>query len=203
MKTPIIISLETLIHSSISPDEYVFLYLLFYQQKEKIETLSLKVDLDKLQKQKFIKRVSNDVYARYYKIETLFPKDSLYFTEEPKNVKLEIEATVKKEKKEIENNIEKYWNLLLKTYPKKDNGRVLQNKSVAKPKFLKALEIDSIDNIIKGLKNENAARQNAKGYGKFFPAPKALSTWLNQHVWKDYLDEDVPENESFNKVENL
>lgn len=169
MKTSIIISLEVLQKNSLTPNEFIYLYHLI----NNLKLPDYKIDLDKLEEKKFIKVIICDnklkVYPRYYNIKNLF-----------KNIKVESNDV----------DLEEAWQQLLKSYPKVWNKRRLHNKSVAKPKFKKVLKNHSLDIILKGLDNENKARESSRLKGEFFPDPKALSTWLNQEVFLDYLEAD-------------
>lgn len=177
MKTPIIISLETLQKASLTPNEYIFLHCLY----NNIPLPKYPIDLIKLQDLKYIKMANGKIWPRHYNLKKLFNTKGQKITDK----------TMGDE-----------WERLLELYPKKSHGRALHNKSVARPKFIRVLKEHSIEDILTGLKNENKARETAKMRGDFFPDPKALSVWLNQKTFLDYLDvEEEPE--TIEKVENI
>lgn len=81
---------------------------------------------------------------------------------------------------------------LLNLFPRKTpRGRILRPASssskqgiIIKKKFIKALKIDSFDNIINGLENEISYRtsNNSLEYMHNF------ETWINRAEWQDYQE---------------
>lgn len=165
-------SLEELEKNSLTPNEYVYLYYLTKEQ-----TVTFPIDLEKLEELKFVKIIGNAVIPRLKAHELFNNEDKI---------------PQKKAQKEKETeSIADQWQKLLDAYPKKEGNRRLHDKSVAKPKFERALkEGHSLDEMLLGLKNELKAREKASMTGGFFPAQKGLSTWINQRHWQIYLEDD-------------
>lgn len=189
MKMHIIISSEILENNSLSPNELVYLYHLL--NKHLIPDYCNPIDIQKLEKLGFVKQVKDVVYPRAYAIKELFPKESPKIEESTDEEKEQKREAKRKE-------VQEWFDQLVEAYPKKHNGRVLRNKSVALPKFLKALtEGHTLDNMLKGLEIEKARREAALSSPilseRFFPAPKNLATWIHQRTWMDYLEDDEEE----------
>ena len=177
MKTSITISLADLTKSSLTPNEYIYLYYLYNNQK-----CDYPVDLDKLERLKFIKVTSTEILARTYNLEKLFSEE---------------ESSAP----EIEGNP---WDLLTKEYPKKEGQRSLHNRTRAIPRLYKALKTHSIEDILKGLNNEKKARKRASMKGEFFPAWKGLDAWIHQCTWLEYMDDEEENKEdNLQKVDNI
>lgn len=181
MNTSMTISLEELRKNSLTPNEYFYLYCLTENHK-----LNYPINLDKLESNRYIKVTEEGVFPRI-KAYNLF-----------KEIK---ESGLLRTNDELEAD----WNALLKAYPKKAGRRNLQNKSKSKPIFMKILRNHSIDTILKGLENENKARDISAKRGEFFDAPKGLSTWLTQEAFLTYLDDDIDEDDykAVEKTESL
>lgn len=181
MNTSMTITLEELRKNSLTPNEYFYLYCLTENHK-----LNYPVDLEKLERNRFIKVTSEGVFPRI-KAYNLFKEAK--------------EAGLLRSNDDLEAD----WNKLLAEYPKKVGRRRLQDKARSKPIFMKLLKKYDIDTILEGLRNENKARDTAAKKNEFFDAPKGLSAWLFQEAFLTYLDEDSDEDDlaAVEKTESL
>jgi hypothetical protein len=91
-------------------------------------------------------------------------------------------------------DLEMYWEQFKALYPKRDGPRRLHDSPTpCKTKYLKLLKknVDTQDQIIIGINNETNLRKEAELAGDFFPAPKLMSTYINNKSWEGYLDVDT------------
>jgi len=92
-----------------------------------------------------------------------------------------------------------YWEQFKDMYPKKDGPRRLHDSpSPCKAKYLRLLKKDLKvhEKVLKGLQSEIDLRSIASKRDDFFPAPKLMSTYINNKSWEGYLDveEEHPSN---------
>lgn len=180
--------IESIDGGVLTPNELIYL---FYLLHDKPYEYKKDVDLDKLEKLKFIKLVKDSIVVREYKVleylRSLTATTEVIITEDKK----EITKIIKDDG--ILNSFEK----LIKAYPSKEDGRALINKTTAFPKFKIAFNDDGIDKILKGLNNQLEARKTALNRNKFFDGMQNLATWLHQKtylVWLDVEPEIIIEN---------
>ncbi|NJO63979.1 MAG: hypothetical protein HC836_39120 [Richelia sp. RM2_1_2] len=101
-------------------------------------------------------------------------------------------------------DLEQAWTEFKNTYPSRtpDNSRNLRSGlSVAKDKYCKYLRSNTAihEDIIKSLQREIQHRKQTNTL-KFMPA---VSTYVNQKLWEDYLDSDEQLDTSTNLVGSL
>lgn len=104
------------------------------------------------------------------------------------------------------NNKEKIWYEFKSNYPIKQGSRRLHdNQEKCKKKYLELVKNNPElhKQILKGLENEQLARNHAENLNQFFPSWKMMSVWLNQKNWEVYLDYKEEYNNTEDKTEGI
>ncbi len=158
------INLETMYEYGLTPSEYIVLFLI---KNNKLD--AVKFDIEK-------------------PLQRLIDKK---FIGQDNQLSIKIPHELFGENK-VE-DLESHWIQFKSEYPKKDGPRRLHDSPTpCKVKYLKLLKKDAtVHNLVlKGIRTEVSLRDTAERRGDFFPAPKLMSTYINNKSWEGYLDED-------------
>ena len=93
-------------------------------------------------------------------------------------------------------DLEPYWLQLKNTYPKKDGPRRLHDSpSTCEKKYIRIIKKNPNihKQVMEGLQEEIKLRTQSEMRGEFFPAPKLMSTYINNKSWEGYLNNDDKE----------
>ena len=177
------ISTEVLKSLCISPDEYVYLYLIYLQEYEELESLNLSISEDNLQTKGLIKLGAEGLKSHVvrYGFQNL-----------------------------QETSFDQMWSDLLSHFPIKvttrNNGvRVLRSKDPEAQSNLKAKNryqkvvgksLAKHTEIIKGLKIELDIRRK----GDQMEFMQNLDTWIYQHTWEKYASLDGGESQPNQRI---
>lgn len=171
------LNLGTLLEYGLSPNEYIVLYLL---KTKNIDNFSFDYSktIDKL--------IEKEIINTQWDIIVDLPKNMFGDNN-------------------LVDDIEIYWEEFKNTYPKLDGVRRLHDSpSKCKDKYLKVLrkDVKLHQEILKGLKAEIELRSVAEERSEFFPAPKLMSTYINNKSWEGYQDVDLNNPDNVKQTDN-
>lgn len=166
------IEFETLVKNNLSPTEYSFLWMIYYNNYTFVELLH-DLDEQRLVSKGFIFIDGANTYALRSSGLDLFEVS----------------------------NPEQKWAEFKSNYPIKQGDRRLHDQQEkCRQKYLTIIKKPGIhEKIIQGLNNELDARKRAGLKNSFFPEQKIMSSWLNQKHWLTYL-EKIKEDAHINRT---
>jgi hypothetical protein len=172
------ISTEVLKKLCVTPTEYVYLYLVFLQEYEELESLNLNVSVEDLQTKGLIKIGAEGIKSHVVRYGFQHVQETSF---------------------------DQMWFELLSHFPLKVSTRgggirvlrakdpEVQSNQKAKSRYQKYVgkSLAKHTEVIKGLQNELDIRRKSNQM-EFM---QNLDTWLNQHTWEKYISIDAGEHE--------
>ncbi len=159
---------EVLIANQISANQYCYLYCKTRFQSAPVVFCLNEGDFVYLESKGFIKHTENGVALREKAYQLFELKD-----------------------------IEQLWNQFKSRYPIKQGERRLHDsQEKCKNKYLALIagKPEMHVRVLKGLENEQLAREAAARKREFFPAWKMMSVYINSKNWETYIDYKADDN---------
>ena len=153
---------EVLIAHQISANQYCYMYCKTRFSNAPVIFSLTKEETDDLEDKKFIKNIGDGIALREKAYQLFELSDA-----------------------------EQLWNQFKARYPIKHGERRLHDsQEKCRNKYLALIsgKPEVHDKILKGLENEQLAREAAARKREFFPGWKMMSVYLNQQHWNTYVD---------------